>query len=181
MKKIILCLLIVGACAHVYAQKYFTKNGTISFSSKTPIEDIYAENNQVLAVIAPAEKKIAFNLLLKGFLFKKQLMQDHFNEEVVESDKFPKASFSGRFVGNSDLTKPGKYHVNLSGDLTIHGVTRPLSTEADLTIDNASLKATCTFKVPYAEFKIKMPSVLNNNIASTIETSVVVNCKLMNK
>lgn len=181
MKKIVLCLFAVITCYTVLAQKYFTKNGKISFTSKTSIETIHAENNQVLVIIDPSDKQIAFNLLVKSFLFEKQLMQDHFNEEVVESDKYPKASFVGKFTDNTDLSKPGKYHVHISGQLTIHGITKPLSTEADLEISDGALKATCNFKVAYADYNIKMPSVLKNNIAKTITTTVIVDCKPMNK
>src|SRR5215207_5246484 len=87
------------------AQVFTTRNAFIGFYSKTPLEDIKAENKQVYAVIDPGKKNLAFNLLVKGFSFTKKLMQDHFNEEYIESDKYPQARFTGSYAGDIDLTK----------------------------------------------------------------------------
>lgn len=183
MKSIILWLLLLssGYSLQLHAQNYFTKNGKVSFSSKTSIETIQAVNNQVLAIIAPATRQVAFNLLVRGFLFEKQLMQDHFNEEVLESGKYPKASFTGKITDNIDLTKPGKYQVHLTGKLTMHGITKPLTTAAELIISPGQLSASCQFEVTYTDYNIKMPSVLQNNIAKSITISVQVDCTPMNK
>jgi len=91
MKKLIvfLCLAMIGHSA-AYSQFYTTRTGFIGFYSKTPLEDIKAENNQVYAVIDAGKKNIAFSLLVKGFVFAKELMQVHFNENYVESDKYPR-------------------------------------------------------------------------------------------
>src|SRR3569623_690738 len=88
-----------------YSQLYSTRTGFIGFYSKTPLEDIKAENNQVYAIIDGGKKNIAFSLLLKGFIFQKELMQEHFNENYVESDKYPKANFSGAYTGDVPLNK----------------------------------------------------------------------------
>ncbi|MGF7231757.1 YceI family protein [Arachidicoccus sp.] len=181
MKKWILCLFVIAISHSLSAQKYFTKNGEISFTSKTPIETIHAENKQVLAVIDEATKQIALNLLIKGFLFDKQLMQDHFNEEVIESDKYPKANFIGKITDNIDLSKPGKYHVRISGQLSMNGITKPLYTEADIEISAGKLKAACNFKIPFEDYNIKIPSVLRNNISKTISVLVNIDCNPMNK
>lgn len=178
MKKIFICLLVLLASYTLQAQKYFTRNGSVSFTSKAPAETIYAENKQVLAVIDPATNQVAFDLLIKGFLFEKQLMQDHYNEEVMESDKYPKASFTGKISDAVDLRKTGKYHVHISGKLTMHGVTKFLTTEADIIVSSGELKATCDFKVPYGDYNIQMPALLHNNIAKTIAISVHIDCQL---
>ncbi|ANI88432.1 hypothetical protein A9P82_03405 [Arachidicoccus ginsenosidimutans] len=181
MKKIILCLLIIPVSYTLKAQKFFTRNGEVSFYSKAPAETIQAENKQVLAIIDVSTKQVAFNLLTKGFLFQKQLMQDHFNEEVIESDKYPKASFTGKITDAVDLTKAGKYHVHITGQLTMHGVAKPVTTEADIEVASGELKATSSFKVAYEDYKITMPSLLKNNVAKTIAISVNIDCKPMNK
>src|SRR5450432_4078697 len=123
MKKIIamLCLAVAGHSA-AYSQLYMTRTGFIGFYSKTSFEDIKAENNQVYAVIDAGKKNIAFAVLLKGFVFTKELMQEHFNENYVESDKYPKATFSGTCSGDMDLAKDGTYQIVIKGDLTLHGV-----------------------------------------------------------
>ena len=103
MKPYFLLLLVgwlVAAPARTYAQgKYMTKTGRISFFSANPIEDIEAKNQQVAAVLDLVTGQLAFALPVKGFVFKRTLMQEHFNESYLESDKYPKATFAGRFVG----------------------------------------------------------------------------------
>src|SRR5215831_17027308 len=108
MKKTLFVLLLaMGLSQLVHAQIYMTRTGYIGFFSKTPMEDIKAENSQVFAVIDVSKKNIAFAALMKGFLFRKQLMQEHFNENYIESDKFPKATFTGTFTSQDDVTQVG--------------------------------------------------------------------------
>src|SRR5688500_8117857 len=115
---LIASLLLVNVLA-LKAQVYTTRNGFIGFYSKTPLEDIKAENKQVYAGIDVAQKKLGFNLLVKGFSFSKKLMQDHFNENYIESDKYPNARFTGNYTGDVDVTKDGSYKVQAQGDLTL--------------------------------------------------------------
>src|ERR1035437_9020587 len=105
MKKITLLLFIFCFAVNSYCQLYITKTGFIGFYSKTSFEDIKAENNQVYAVIDAGKKNIAFSLLVKGFLFPKELMQEHFNENYAETDKYPKANFVGIFSGELNTNK----------------------------------------------------------------------------
>jgi len=173
-------LVIVSAVISIKsnAQSYFTRDGQISFFSKSPVEDIKAENHQVLAIIDPVHNKLAFNLLVKGFLFEKQLMQDHFNEDVMESDRFPKATFTGSM---KETLKEGVNHVHLTGQLTIHGITKPLNTMADIELKNQILRGNCKFKISLADYQIKIPAVLKNNISPDILVTVDVDCKPMQK
>src|SRR5213593_3423990 len=102
MKKTFVLLLLLAGIANGQAQKFMTRNGFVGFYSKTPLEDIKAENNQVYAVIDAGKKNLAFTLLVKGFLFRKQKMQTDFNEDYAESDKYPKSSFEGTYTGDVD-------------------------------------------------------------------------------
>src|ERR1700754_5136470 len=104
----LVCLSLIRPVA-AYSQLYATRTGFIGFYSKTPLEDIKAENNQVYAVIDAGKKNMAFTLLVKGFVFPKELMQEHFNENYVESDKYPKSNFSGAYTGDVDPSKDGVY------------------------------------------------------------------------
>ncbi|UAY56589.1 YceI family protein [Arachidicoccus terrestris] len=179
MKRLFFLIMVLALISvKSEAQSYFTRGGQISFFSKSPVEDIKAENHQVLAIIDPVRHKLAFNLLIKGFLFEKQLMQDHFNEDVMESDRFPKATFTGSM---KEGVKEGLNHVHLTGQLTIRGITKPLNTMADLELKNQVLHGNCQFKISLADYKIKIPAVLKNNIAPDILVTVNVDCKLMQK
>jgi hypothetical protein len=149
-----------------------TKTGFIGFYSKTPLEDIRAENNQVYAILDASSHRIAFAVLLKGFLFTKELMQTHFNENYVESDKYPKATFSGSCSGDMDLTKDGIYQVVIKGDITLHGVTKPIETTAQLEVKNTHINGSSTFKLKPEDFNITIPAIVREKIASEMNVRV---------
>jgi len=129
MKYYLLIILSLGFFLTASGQKYMTKNGYIGLFSHTPLEDIKADNNQVASVLDASTGEIVFQVLLKSFHFQKTLMEEHFNENYVESDKFPKSTFSGRITNLSaiDFSKNGVYDVNVDGDLMIHGVTKKVT------------------------------------------------------
>lgn len=154
------------------SQNYTTKTGFIGFYSKTPLEDIQGENNQVYAVLDPASHHMAFAVLLKGFIFPKELMQVHFNENYVESDKFPKATFSGTCSGDMDLSKDGIYQVVVKGDLTLHGVTKPVETTGQIEVKNGKVTGSSAFKLKPEDFQITIPSLVREKIARDIDVKV---------
>jgi YceI-like domain len=154
------------------AQNYITKTGFIGFYSKTPFEDIQGENNQVYAVLDPSSHHLAFAVLLKGFIFPKELMQVHFNENYVESDKYPKATFSGICSGDMELSKDGIYQVAIKGDLSLHGVTKTLETTAQLEVKNGKILGTSTFKIKPEDYQITIPGVVREKIAKDINVKV---------
>ncbi|MEI6950204.1 YceI family protein [Paraflavisolibacter sp. H34] len=176
MKKIILLLMIIGAGQLCRAQSCLTRNGFIGFYSKTPLEDIRAENKQVYAVIDPGKKNLAISLLVKGFLFRKELMQTHFNENYAESDKYPKATFTGSYSGEVDFSKDGSYPVQVSGPLTFHGVTRNITVPATLEVKGGSLTGKSVFQLEPGDFNIKIPSLVREKIAQKIDVHVSVGC-----
>jgi hypothetical protein len=153
-------------------QNYMTKTGFIGFYSKTPFEDIQGENNQVYAVLDPASHHMAFAVLLKGFIFPKELMQVHFNENYVESDKFPKATFSGTCSGEMDLSKDGIYQVVVKGDLSLHGVTKTLETTGQLEVKNGKITGSSAFKIKPEDYQITIPSIVRDKIAQKIDVKV---------
>ncbi len=171
-KMILTCLLGVSFSLTGFCQTYLSKTSFIGFYSKTPFEDIEAENNQVYAVLDPATHHLAFTLLLKGFIFPRELMQEHFNENYAESDKFPKASFSGICTGDMDLTKEGIYQVVIKGDLTLHGVTKTLETTGQMEVKNDRILGTAAFKLKPEDFQINIPGVVRDKIAKEIAVKV---------
>ena len=125
-KGIISCCFIIIATSLIAQDKYFTKSGNIQFSSKGVIETIEATHRSVTCVLDSKTGDIQFAVLMKGFEFRKALMQEHFNENYVESDKYPKAEFRGQITNNSEINyaKDGTYTVHIKGKLTLHGKTR---------------------------------------------------------
>lgn len=167
-----LFLFVLTTSSSGICQNYMTKNGFIGFYSKTPLEDIRAENNQVYAVLDGASHKVAFAVLLKGFIFTKELMQTHFNENYVESDKYPKATFSGSCSGDMDLTKDGTYQVVIKGNLTLHGVTKTIETTAQLDVKSNHIKGSSAFKLKPEDFNITIPAIVREKIASEMNVKV---------
>ncbi len=157
-----------------HAQKSFTKNGHISFFSTTPLEDIKADNNQVVSVINSQTGELQFSLLIKNFHFKKALMEEHFNENYLESHKYPKAVFKGMVADNSrvNFSVDGTYPITATGNLTIHGVTKKISVPGTITIRAGQPSASARFEVRPADYKISIPKVVRNNIAEVIEVTV---------
>lgn len=175
MKQLFLLLLTGCLLQSTQAQTYITRNGQIGFYSKTSLEDIKAENKQVFAAIDLSKKTVAFSLLMRGFLFDKQLMQDHFNENYAESEKYPKATFNGSFTGNIE-NKPGRYPVQVTGQLTLHGVTQPVSMPAVLEVKEGKLTGNASFSITPADYKIIIPAVVKDKIAKQIAVQVAIAC-----
>lgn len=153
-----------------------TRTGFIGFYSRTSLENIDAENNQVYAIIDAGKKNMAFTALLKGFIFKKQLMQDHFNENYVESDKYPKTSFNGSYTGDLNLGADGTYTVQVKGNLTLHNVTKPIETPATLQVSAGKLTGSAHFKIKPEDFNISIPSLVRDKIEGEITVDVKIEC-----
>jgi YceI-like domain len=156
------------------AQNYVTKNGKISFFSKTNIENIDAVNNQAVSVLTPKTASIAFSVLINGFLFKKALMQEHFNENYMESNKYPKAGFKGTItdIDKVNFTKDGTYNITVTGDLNVHNVTNKVTMPAVIQVKNGKISANTVFKVKLDDYKISVPKIVEGNISKTIEIKV---------
>lgn len=180
MKKIVL-LITIGflVTSTISAQdKYFTKTGKINFSSKASLENIEALNKSVTAVLDTKSGNLQFAVLMKGFEFEKALMQEHFNENYMESHKYPKAEFKGSVVNNAEInyTKDGTYKAKVKGQLTIHGETKTVETEGQIQVKGGKVLADAVFGVALADYKIEIPNVVKNNIAKTV--NIEVDCTL---
>src|SRR3954468_21304012 len=178
MKKLMFSLLLMVICYSSYSQIYLTRTAYIGFFSKTPAEDIKAINNQVYAAIDAGKKELAFSLLIKSFTFTKELMQEHFNENYVESDKYPKASFSGTYTGDVDLTKNGVYNVIVTGNLTLHNTTKEITAPGTLEVKDTHLIGTAHFKTKPEDFNISIPSLVRGKIAQEITVDINADCTL---
>jgi hypothetical protein len=157
-------------------EKFITKQGSISIFSDSSLEVIHAYNEQVLSIIDGNTGEIAILMLMKSFSFEKALMQEHFNENYVESDKFPKATFKGKilnFKNEDNLNQT----VMIEGVLTIHGVTKKVKTNAELLITKKGLSLNGNFEVEVLDYGIKIPSLMVNNIGKTIKITFELNHK----
>lgn len=176
--KIITILFIFALGAYsAEAQKYMTKNGNIKFYSETPMETIEATNNQVNSALDITTGDFVFKILIKSFQFEKALMQEHFNENYLESDEFPNSTFKGKVANLSaiDFTKEGTYEAVIEGDMTIHGVTRKITEKGTFVVKAGDkIEGKSKFNVKPSDYNIKIPGAVINNIAETIEVTVEV-------
>jgi hypothetical protein len=178
MKKLITVILITSLFTiNASAQNYLTRNGRITFFSTTPMEDIEANNNEVTSILNIKKGEFAFVALIKSFKFKKALMEEHFNENYMESNTFPKANFKGIItdVSKVNFLKDGIYPVKVKGDLTIHGVTKTIEAPANVSVAKGNITATSKFNIQLKDYNIKIPGAVVNKIAETI--SISVDCK----
>lgn len=174
MKRILIILIFASLSIAVSAQKYYSKTGHISFLSKAPLETIEATNQNAYVVLDAATGQFEWSVLIKGFQFEKALMQEHFNENYLESDKYPKALFKGQInnIQGMDLTKDGSYDVEAGGNLTIHGVTKPFRALGKIHVKNGQMNAVSSFDVAVADYNISIPGVVRDNIAKTVKVTV---------
>jgi polyisoprenoid-binding protein YceI len=172
---VLLTLFLIGPLLS-RAQVYSTRTGFIGFYSKTALEDIKAENNQAYAAIDLGKRQLALAVLLKGFTFVKELMQEHFNENYVESDKYPKATFSGSFTGDVNPAKDGEYKVTVSGNLSLHNMTKPISAPATIEVKNGHLIGSTEFRIKPEDFNISIPGVVRDKIDREITVKVNIDC-----
>ncbi|MGV3539818.1 MAG: YceI family protein [Rufibacter sp.] len=157
--------------------RYFTKTGYISFFSKAPLEDIEAINRQTVSILDAKTGELVFTVPMKGFQFKKALMQEHFNENYVESEKYPKATFKGKILNfqNVNLAQDNLYKVQVEGVLTIHGVDRLLKTEATLEVNGKQIRGRSSFSITPQEFNIEIPFLVKEHIAKRIDITLDMN------
>ena len=173
MKLVLMCVAFVFISGFVSAQdKIFTKSGKISFYSKAAIEDIEAFNKTTTVVIDIQTGEFQFSVPMKGFEFRKALMQQHFNENYIESDKYPKSDFKGSIVNSSDIDfkKNGTYDAKAKGKLTIHGVTKDIEADGKIIVNESKIALNSVFSVSLQDYKIKNDKV--NNISNNIKITV---------
>ncbi len=154
--------------------KYHTSTGKISFFSTTPVEDIDAVNNKVTSFINTDDGGIVFSMSITDFVFKKSLMQTHFNENYMESEKYPKSLFKGK-ITNLPAVKfetNGTYNATIEGELTIHNVTKPVKVTGTIEVKDKKIIAKAKFPVKLADYNIEIPKVVFQKIAETIEVTV---------
>ena len=172
MKKVLFAAILsfFAIANQANAQIYFTKQGKIHFYSKTKMEAIEASNKTVNAVLDASSGKIEFGVTVKGFRFEKALMEQHFNENYMESEKFPKATFKGKIDDLSavNFSKDGTYNLTVTGDMTIHGVTKKMTYPGQIIVKGTAVTIKSKFDVVYDDFKIEIPGVVRENFTKSM-------------
>ncbi len=166
----------------VTGQKYFSKTGKISFYSDAPLEKIEAHNTSASTVIDVATGSMEWAVLIQGFQFEKSLMQEHFNENYMESTTFPKAKFKGKIdnLSRVNFDQDGEYPVNVSGQLELHGVTKPITSQGTIIIRRGLISAKGKISVLVADYDIEIPKLVADNIAKKVDIVIQADYQLMN-
>ncbi|TGE10618.1 YceI family protein [Hymenobacter fodinae] len=169
-------LLLGTYWAQAQETRYQTRTGTTSFFSSSPLEAIEARSQQTAALLDLQTGQLAFSIPIRSFEFKRSLMQEHFNENYLESERYPKATFSGRLlqVNLPELREAASkvQSVTAEGDLTIHGVTRRVQVPGTLQLQNGQLLVQATFNVAPADYKIEIPALVRDHIAKNVQVKV---------
>ncbi|WBO83378.1 YceI family protein [Hymenobacter yonginensis] len=174
-------LLFLGLLPHLAAgqARFQTRTGLLSFFSASPLEDIEARSQQTAAVLDLNTRQVAFSLPVKSFQFRRTLMQEHFNENYLESDRYPRATFAGRLLALDEeaLRAGGARPVTAEGDLTIHGVTRHVQVPGTLELQNGRLRVLATFNVAPADYQIDIPALVRDHIAKVVQVRLDLSCE----
>ena len=154
-----------------YPQRYQLASSQVSFYSSAPLEDIEAKTTEAKSIFDASTGEIAFIIPIKSFTFEKALMQEHFNENYLESDKYPNATFTGTLQG-FDANQSGAQTITAQGQMTIHGITQSLEVEGTIQPKNEGWEMQATFPVEVADYRIKIPKVVFYNIAEVVDVTV---------
>ena len=177
MKKGALVVALILLIQIVSAQKrYYTKTGTVSFEAGTAVEDIDAVNKSTTSVFDAGTGQIEFALLIKGFEFKRSLMQEHFNENYLESDKYPKSIFKGKIanIEKVNFQKEGAYPVTVKGILEMHGIKKETETTGTLKVSGETVTGIAEFTVTLDDYQVTIPGLVKDKISKTVK--IKVNC-----
>ncbi len=172
MKAGLTTILFLMAHWIVPAQVATSHDVTISFFSEAPIEDIKSVSKDGVSALDVSSGSIYFKVAIRTFEFEKSLMQEHFNENYLESSKYPYAEFNGTIKEPIDLTREGTAQVTVQGDLNIHNVTRNYTVKGEIKVERGIITAHASFPVKVADHQIRIPRLLIKNIAEVVEVTV---------
>ena len=178
MRKLTIFLFLISTL-QLSAQKYVTKSGEISFYSETPMEKIEAVNKNVMAAYDASKQVVVVKVLLKSFRFEKALMEEHFNENYVESDDYPNSTFKGKLVDLPDASSKEIQTLRVKGKLKIHGVERDMSTSIKFQFIDNNIVVKGSFNIKIEDYNIDIPSAVIEKIAKNLEVTYNFNLKAM--
>lgn len=169
-----ICIVLLSWLNFNYTEQdlYTCKNVRITLFSSALIEDIKAVTSAGVSVYNATTGELDFSVSISSLQFDKAFMQQHFNSDYMESDKYPKAIFKGKIQEHIDVTKDGAYIVNAAGELTVHGVTQTRTIQGSLTVKNGVITMTSEFIVKCGDHHIDIPQILFYHIAENIKVNV---------
>lgn len=169
--------MIFYALAGFSQNRYFTKNGQITFAAGTALEDIDGTNKSTSSVYDVNTGQIEFAVLIKGFEFKRALMQEHFNENYLESDKYPKAVFRGKVIdaGQLNFKKDGAYPITVKGTLEMHGVKKEITVPGAIKVAGTAVNASAVFDILLSDFNITIPGLVKDKISKSVNVRIECN------
>jgi len=168
MGKVIVLFFIFTNCCGFAQDKMIARQGRVSFFSYTSVENIEAVNNQVLSIIDLSSGEIAVNMLMRAFVFKKALMEEHFNESYIESDLYPKLQFDGQITDFDAATTAAQTKM-VRGEMTLHGVTKEIEVKTLIERTDGAYTLSGNFEVGVSDYDINVPPLLRPNIAKVIK------------
>lgn len=176
MKKTMLFIALVAATGSIFAQKKTTTSAIIYFDATTSKDALpKAENKTVIAAIDAKKGTIAFEAIVKNFSFTNPKMQEHFNGATwMDSEKFSTASFKGNITNLTaiDFKKDGTYNADVAGDLTIHGVTKPVKTTGKITVAGKSVSASADFSIKLEDYGVNGPAIAAGKVSTEPKIAV---------
>jgi len=172
MKKIIIVCFALLALQTAKAQLFSTMTGNVSFFSVTPVENIDAHSHQALAVLSADKKELAFSIKNTSFEFQNKLMEEHFNEKYMESEKYPVSTFKGKINEAVDFTKDGEYNVTVTGKLNVHGVEKERTIAGKIIVKGGSVQLVSEFKILLKDHNIEVPKLVMAKIAEELSVKV---------
>jgi hypothetical protein len=174
MQKLLLPFLLLAVTIAFGQSKYMTKSGSMSFEASQPsFEPIEATHSAVSALLNADTGELAVLALVRGFRFPLALMEEHFNENYIESHQYPKTSFKGSILNfDSNALSNQPRTVQLTGELSMHGVTKLISVSATITKSDEQITLTSSFSVKTSDFGIKIPSLVRKQIDENVQVEV---------
>lgn len=171
---LVILYLLTGCLALQSQNKYFTKTGMVSFFSVAPLEDIEARHRSVTAILDTKSATLQFMLLVNGFEFDKELMQEDFNEDYMQSGKFPKSEFKGQVVNNTAIaySKDGENPARVKGMLTIHGETKEMEATGKITIKQGRIIITAVFNILLSDYNVPVSKLVKDKISNKVKITL---------
>ncbi len=168
MKNIFLLLIFLYGFYANGQPVFMDKSGRVSFYSEAPLENIEAVNKGMNSILNTSTNEVAFIVPIRGFKFAKELMQEHFNEKYLESDKYPQATFKCTLLDTVNWAVAGNYTVSCKGIFTLHGIEKEITEKGTFTVDGKHIHLESEFQIAIAEYGITIPKLLFQNIADTV-------------